>query len=150
MSWTIKHTCFCSKLGHTIVMNIWNIDAWQRQGYFTSATSCYFMPFSHNSSYLLDSVMLLSQIIATKRSTVKFERNKPLFTIEDILEGEFNWNMYEITSLCYAINACISYRLCFEQHDFLKEDLIGYTHANFRHATAICCRNIAFQIWWLP
>ena len=33
---------------------------------------------------------------------------------------------------------------------FLKEHLVGYTHANFHHATTFGCRNIAFQIWWLP
>ena len=47
--------------------------------------------------------MLLSQIIATMISTAKFERNNLLFTIEDILKGEFNWNMYEITPPCYVI-----------------------------------------------
>ena len=92
----------------------------------------------------------LSQIIATMISTVKCERNNLPFTIKDILKGEFNWNMYEITPPCYAINTCILYRLRFKQHGFLTEGLIGYTHANFRHATTFGCRNIAFQIWWLP
>ena len=45
---------------------------------------------------------------------------------------------YEITPPYYAINTCILHRLCFNKHAFLKEDLIGYTHANFH------------QIWWLP
>ena len=52
--------------------------------------------------------MLLSQIIATMISTVKFERNSFPFTIEDINKGEFNWNMYEITPQYYAIITCIS------------------------------------------
>ena len=39
---------------------------------------------------------------------------------------------------------------CVKQHGFLMEELIGYTHANFHHATTFGCRNIAFQIWWLP
>ena len=56
-------------------MNIWSIDAWQRQKYLTSAVACYFMSLSDKVSYLLDSVMLLSQSIATMISTVKFERN---------------------------------------------------------------------------
>ena len=66
-------------------MNIWNIDAWQSQNYLTSADSCYFMSLSDKLSYLLDSIMLLSQIIVTVISTVKFERNNLPFTIEDIL-----------------------------------------------------------------
>ena len=41
-------------------------------------------------SYLLESIMLLSQIIATIISTVKFERKNIPFTIEDILKSEFN------------------------------------------------------------
>ena len=132
----------CSKSGYTVVMTIWNIDAWQRQKYLIPAESCYFMSFSNKVSYLLYSIMLLSQIIATMISTVRFGRNNIPFTIEDILKGEFKWN---ITSPCYAINTRILYRLC-----FLWEDLIGYTHANVHHDTTFSCRNIAFQIWWLP
>ena len=56
--------------------------------------------------------MLLSQIIVTMISTVKFERNNRPFTIEDILKGEFNWNMYEITLPCYVIYVyCTDYIL---------------------------------------
>ena len=108
------------------------------------------MSFSDKVSHLLDSIILLSKIIATMISTVKFERNNRPFTIEDILKGEFNWNMYEITLPCYVMNICILYQFHFKQHDFLKEVLIGYTHANFHHATTFGCRHIAFQIWWLP
>ena len=50
----------------------------------------------------------------------------------------------------YIINICILYRLYLTQNDFLKEELIEYTHANLRHATTFGRRNIAFQIWWLP
>ena len=143
-----KYHCF--ELGHAVVMNIWNIDAWQRQTYLTSAVSCYFMPLSDKVSDLLDSIMLLSQIIATMISTIKFERNNLPSTIEDILKGEFNWNMYEITPPCYVINICTLYQLFLKQHGFLKEELIGYAHANSHYATTFSCRNIAFQIWWLP
>ena len=48
------------------------------------------MSLSDKVSYLLDSSMLLVQIIATMISTVKFEWNNISFTIEDILYGEFN------------------------------------------------------------
>ena len=68
---------------HKIVMNILNIDAWQRQKLLTSAESCYFMLLSDKFSYLLDRVMLLSQIIATMISIVKCERNNLPFTFED-------------------------------------------------------------------
>ena len=73
-------------------MTIWNMDAWQRQKYLSSAVSCYFMSLLDKVSYLLDSSVLLWQIIATMVSTVKFERNN--LTTENILKGEFNWNMY--------------------------------------------------------
>ena len=112
-----KYPCF--KLGHAVVMNIWNIDAWQRQKYLTSAVSCYFMSLSSKVSYLLDNIMLLSQIIATMISTVKFERHNHPFTTEDIVKGEFTWNMYEITSPCYVMNVRVLYRLYFKQHGFL-------------------------------
>ena len=142
-----KYRCF--KLGHAVVMKIWNIDVWPRQNYLTRAVSCYFMSLSDKVSYLLDSIVLLSQIIPTMISTVKSDRNNLSFTIEDILKGEFNWNMYEITPPCYVINICILYRLYFKQNDFLKEELIEYTHTNFHHAATFGRRNIAFLIWWL-
>ena len=104
----------CSKLGHAVVMTIWNLDARQRQKYLPSAVSCYFMSLSDKVSYMLDGIILLSQIIATMISTAKFERNNLPFTIENILDGEFNWNMYEITPPCYVMNICILYRLYFK------------------------------------
>ena len=110
----------CSKLGHTTVINIWNIDASQRQKYLISVESCFFMSLSDELSYLLDNIMLLSHIIAIMISTVKFERNSLVFTIEDILKDEFNWNIYGITPPCYAINTCILYRLCFKQRTWFS------------------------------
>ena len=139
----------CSKLGHALVVNNWNKDVWPRQKYLTPAVSCYFMSFSDKVSYGLDNVVLLLQIIAPMVSTVKSERNNLFFTIEDILKGEFNWNMYEITPTCYAMNICILYRIYLKKC-FLEEELIEYTHANFHRATTVGRRNIAFQIWWLP
>ena len=100
----------CSKVGHTVVMNIWTMDDWQRQRYFTWAESSYFMSLSGTLSYLLDNIMLLSPNIATMISAVKFQRNNLPFTIEDVLKGECNCNMYEITPPCYAINTYIYYR----------------------------------------
>ena len=87
-------------------MNIWirPIEAWQRLKYLTPAVSRYFMSLSDKVTDLLNSIMLLLQIIATMVSAVKSEINNLLFTIEDILKGEFNWNMYEITPPCYVIN----------------------------------------------
>ena len=88
-------------------MDIWNVDVWQKQKYLTLAGSCYFMSLSDKVSYLLDSIMLLSQIIATMISSVEFEINNLPLTIEDILKSEFNWKMYEITLQCYVMNMCI-------------------------------------------
>ena len=138
----------CSKLEHAVVVNIWKRDVWPRQKYLTPAVSCHFMSLSSKISYLLDSIVLLSQIIATMISTVKAERNNLSFTIKDILKGEFNWNMYETTPPCYVINTCTLYRLCFKQNNFRMEELIEYSLANFYHATTFGRRNIAFQIWW--
>ena len=78
-------------------MTIWNIDAWQRQKYLSLVVSCYFMLLSDRVSYLLDSIMLLSQIIAIMISTATLVRNNLPFTIENILKGEINWNMFEST-----------------------------------------------------
>ena len=108
------------------------------------------MSLSDKVSYLLDSIMLLSLIIAIMISTVKFERNNLPFTIAGIFKGEFNLNMYGITPLCYVINICILRRLYLTDYGFLKEELIWYTYANFDYATTFGFRNIAFQIWWLP
>ena len=65
------------------------------------------MSLLYKVSYLLDSIMLLSQIIAAMISTAKFKRNNLLFTIENILKGKFNWNMYQITPPCYVMNIYI-------------------------------------------
>ena len=118
-----KYRCF--KLGHAVVVNIWNIDVWPRQKYLTPAVSCYFMSLSDKVSYLLDSIVLLSQILATMISTVKSDRNNLSFTIEDIFKGEFNWNMYEITPPCYVINICILYRLYFNKIIFWRKSLLN-------------------------
>ena len=103
------------------------------------------MSLSDKVSYLLDSFVLLSQIIATMISTVKSERNNLSFTIEDIPKGEFNWNMYEITPPCYVINICILHRLYIEQFDLLNEELIKYTHANVHHDTTLFAEITRFK-----
>ena len=82
------------------------------------------MSLSDKLSYLLDSIMLLSQIIASMISTVKCERNNLPVTIEDILKGEFNWSMYEITPPCYAINVCILFRLCLNNMILLRRIIL--------------------------
>ena len=111
-------------MGHSIVINIWKIDACQRQNYLTPAVSCYFMSLSDKASYLPDSIMLLLQIIATMLSTVKFERSNLPFTTEDIIKGELNWSMHEITPPCYVINICILYRLYFNKMSFFRKSLL--------------------------
>ena len=59
------------------------------------------MSLSDKVSYLLDSIVLLSLTIATITSTTNSERNNLSFTIEDILKGEFNWNMYTLQTPTY-------------------------------------------------
>ena len=88
----------CSKLGHAVVMNIWNIDAWQRQKS---------LPRQGH--------------VATMISTVKFERNNLPSSTGDLLQGEFNWNMYEITPPYYVMNICILYRLYLNNMVFLRK-----------------------------
>ena len=61
------------------------------------------MSLLYKGSYLLDSIMLLSQIITAMISTAKFKRNNLPFAIENILKGKNNWNMYQITPPCYVI-----------------------------------------------
>ena len=68
--------------------------------------------------------MLLSQIIATIIYTMKFERNNLPFTNEDIIKGELNWSMYEITPPCYVINACILYDYVLNNTDFFRRILL--------------------------
>ena len=91
---------FCShakyhhtKLGHTIVMNIWNVDTQQRQRYLTWAESCYIMFVSNKLSDLLVSIMLLSQHRVTIIFTVRFVINNIAYNIKESLEGQSNWNM---------------------------------------------------------
>ena len=79
----------CSRLGYAVVMNIWNIDAWQRQRTWpqqNQVISC------HLSAWF---IMLFSQIIATMISNVEFEVNNFHFTIEDI-KGKFKWKCMEL------------------------------------------------------
>ena len=52
---------YYTELGHTVVMNIWNVDARQRQTYPTWADFGYIMSVSSNLYYLLISIVLLSQ-----------------------------------------------------------------------------------------
>ena len=139
----------CSRLGQAVVMNIWNMDAWPRQK--SISRQSHFISLYFQINYLICLIVLYCY----RRSLppwyqVKFERHNLPFTIGNIGKGEWNWNMYEITPPCYVINICILYRLYLKQHGFLKEEHIGYTRANFHHAMTFSCRNIAFQIWWLP
>ena len=127
-------------------MNIWNIDAWQRQRYLTYAESCFFMSLS--DKYLICLIALCCYRISLPpwyplSDLKEITSPSPLRTFlkENSIE--------EITPPCNAINTCILYRLCFKQHGLLLEDLIGYTHASFHHVATFSCRNIAFHTWWL-
>ena len=81
-----------TQLGHTFVMSIWNVDAQQRQSWFTWAKSCYIMSVSKTLPYLLVSIMLLSQDKVTIIFTVKYKINNIAFTTKDSFEGQSNWN----------------------------------------------------------
>ena len=52
--------CNCSKLGHTVVMNIWNVDAPWRQTYSIWVKLFCFISVITKLSYLLVCIMLLS------------------------------------------------------------------------------------------
>ena len=75
--------------------------------------------------------MLLSQIIATIISTVKYERNNIPFTIDDISKGEFNWNMFEITPPSYAIKHVYSTDYVLNNMVFLRRILLDTLIQNF-------------------
>ena len=77
------HGLYCShakyhyiNLGHTVVMKIWIIDSRQSQGYRTWAELCYFMSVSTKLSYLLDSIMLLSQGRVTNHMQYSLSNSK--------------------------------------------------------------------------
>ena len=80
-----------SELRYTVIMGIWDVDVQQRQRYLNWAKLCYIM--SNKLSYLLASIVLLSQDTVTIIFTVKFKINKTAFTIKDCFEGQSNWNM---------------------------------------------------------
>ena len=80
-------------VGYTVVMSIWNVDVHQRQSWLTWAKSCYIMSVSNKLSYLLVSIMLLSQDWGTIIFTVKFKINNIAFTIKDSFKGQSNWNV---------------------------------------------------------
>ena len=82
-----------TQMGYTVVMCIWNVDAQQRQRDFTWAKLCYMMSVSNKLSYLLVSIILLSQDIFAIIFTVKFKTNNIAFTIKHSFEGQSNWKM---------------------------------------------------------
>ena len=76
-----------------VVMNSWNVDIEQRQRYFAWAEYCYIMSVCISISYLLVSIMLLSQDRVTIMFIVKFRINNIAFTIKGSFEGHSIWNM---------------------------------------------------------
>ena len=79
-----------TKLGHTVVMNIWNVETLTKAMYHTWAELRCIMSVSNKLSYLLVSVMLLSQDRITIIFTVKFEINNITFTIKYSFESQSN------------------------------------------------------------
>ena len=73
---------------------------------------CYFMSVSNKVSYLIVSIMLLSQDRIIIIFTVKFEINNIAFTLKDSFEGQSNWKMNWITPSDYAMHLCTFHFLC--------------------------------------
>ena len=160
------HGFFClhvkyhyTKLGHTTVMNIWNVDAQQRQRYLTWSNhvilcqfqiSCYIMSVSNKLSYLLVSIVLLSHDRATIIFTLKVKMNIIAFIIKGSFEGRSNWNMDWITPYDFAIDICIFHYLCFRRHVIFQGILVHILKQNFSiPATTFDWRDIVFRIWCL-
>ena len=127
-------------------MNIWNIDARQRQKCLTSAESFHFMSLLDKLFYLLDSIMLSSQIIATMISTVKCEMNNLHSTIKEILKCEFNWNRSEITPPCGAINTCILYDYVLTNMVFFRRSLLDTLMQIFVMLRHLLVEILRFQV----
>ena len=79
-----------TQMGYMVVMSMWNIDVQQRQRYLTWAKLCCMMSISNKLSYLLVSIILLSQDRVTIIFTVKFKNNNITFTILHSFEGQSN------------------------------------------------------------
>ena len=106
--------CSYDKLGHTVFMNICNIDGRQRLTYHIWVELCYVMSVSNESSDLLVSTILLSQDWIIIISTVNFKIDNITFTIQDSFEGQPNWKINKIAPSSYAINICIYRLLCLD------------------------------------
>ena len=129
-------------------MDIWNIDPWPKQKSLPQQSHVISLYFQ--IKYLICLIVLYChrRSLPPLYPLSNLDGNNLPFTIGDIVKGEFNWNMHEIIPPCYEINICILCRLYFKQYEFLKEEISGYTHANFHRAMTFSCRNIAFQILW--
>ena len=88
-----------TQLGCIVFMSIYNVDTQQRQMHIALAKLCYTMSVSDKLSYLLVSIMLLSQdrsiwysLSNLKLITIilafKFKTNNIAFTIKDSIEGQ--------------------------------------------------------------
>ena len=85
-----------TKLGYAVVMNTWNVDAQQRRRLLTWAESCYILSVSNNSSYLLVSIMLLSQNRVAMIFNVKSKINSIAFTIKTVLNANLTEKWAEL------------------------------------------------------
>ena len=94
------HWLFClhakyhyTKFGPTVVTNIWNVEAQQRQRYLTWAELYHIMSVSNELYDLLFSITILSQDRVTIIFTVKFKIYNIAFTLTSSFEGQSNWNI---------------------------------------------------------
>ena len=94
-----------TQLGYTVVISIWNVDALQRQSYLSWAKLYYIMSVSNKLSYLLVSIMLLSQVRVTIVFTAKFKIDNMTFTIK----RQF-WRTIQLKhGLNYTVRLCNKY-----------------------------------------
>ena len=106
-----QHRPFCLhakyhyiNLGHMVVMIIWNVDAQKGKVTFL-AEFCYIMSVSNKLSYLLVSIMMLSQDKVSIIFTAKFKIDNMTFTIK-----RQPWRSIKLKhGLNYTVRLCSRY-----------------------------------------
>ena len=126
---------------------MWNVDAQQMQTYHIWVVEfCYFMSVSNKISYLLISIMLVSQDKIVIMFTVKFKLNNIVFTIKEVFKVHLK------NELNYTIGLCNGYMYIslfgFGRQGYHLKKLVAHNRAKIQHPTFLC-RDIAFRIWCL-
>ena len=113
-----------------LCVEIENVDTEQRQMYLVWAESSYIMSVWNSLSYLLVSIMVLSQDRVTMIRFVKFRMNSIAFTIKAVLKATpiETWTKLH-RQVMKQIYIYIYYLLCFGRQCYPLKDLIIYTQA---------------------